>query len=475
MNNLSEKFKLHDKYQLEMKFTYPLDRNRKENTYHVDTYVFFPGSLVTPTSYPKESFYADLQEYIRLKTPAVLLQVMTAGENSPLCKLETSMRNLFEHPDDPDASASYKDRLKMFCSIMKSALRDEESFLERSISSLQFRTLAENYLNHTGEILKQFRHLRLIVENPAVRETDLELFRLVDEFLSITANKYRYKFWNFLTVQPAESWTEELKKQIVNVLRDEIAHRRKEQYPSIPTPDSDNENLIYRESSLKKCMASVLFLKTTVRRDGVLVENLFFGIAAGIAMTFATLVTRLKDLLKNYFQTKIRRYLYDFKTEIRSGLGREVGVCKEGFSFVEETNVDRNILKIRHRNHLTDFAETGFGESVILARKHVAISTANCANLFADFKVDGIVDIMRFNIRKFLWRMDNPERIVFLPDEKGDVVRLKGKRVYHMNIIIRYGMEGREDSYARYRIVLSRNGIKRIDTFPIQTSVNGAV
>ena len=28
METLSETFKLHDKYQLEMKFTYPLDRER---------------------------------------------------------------------------------------------------------------------------------------------------------------------------------------------------------------------------------------------------------------------------------------------------------------------------------------------------------------------------------------------------------------------------------------------------------------
>ena len=60
METLSETFKLHDKYQLEMKFTYPLDRKRGVNAYHVDTYLFFPGSLgLSPASYTKADFHGS--------------------------------------------------------------------------------------------------------------------------------------------------------------------------------------------------------------------------------------------------------------------------------------------------------------------------------------------------------------------------------------------------------------------------------
>ncbi len=503
METLSETFKLHDKYQLEMKFTYPFDRTRKLNSYHVDTYLFFPSSLgLSPASYTKADFYADMQEYIRLKTPVVLLRGMMKGEDSPFCKLEQAMRSLAEQPEERARKDLYTERLKMFCSIMRSALRDEEQFLERSVRSINFKTLIEKYLDSSETILKEFRGLRMIVELPGISAVTVEFFNRVDEFLSITANKYRYKLWNFLNTENPDGWNEEIKGRLVTVIREEIAYRQACGYPSIPDPDGDNEELIYRESSLKKVMASVLFLKTTTRRDGVFLENLVFGIAAGIAMTFATVITfltqhllfselstlfflivvvsyvgkdRIKDCLKGFLQARVRRFLYDFKTEIRSGLGKKVGSCKESVAFVNELRVDPQILKVRHREYMAEMVNGGFGESVILARKHVTLSSWNCRNLFVDFKVDGIVDIMRLNVRKFLWKMDNPLREVFLPDEQGGIRMVRGKRVYHINIIIKYGMEGREDSYARYRIVLSRNGIKRIDTFPIVTSLNGVI
>lgn len=84
LDTLDESFKLHDKYQLEMKFTYPLNPDSMLNSYHVDTYIFLPNSLgITPLTYSKEDFYADLQEYIRLKTPAVLLRGMNARGGGP--------------------------------------------------------------------------------------------------------------------------------------------------------------------------------------------------------------------------------------------------------------------------------------------------------------------------------------------------------------------------------------------------------
>ena len=179
---------------------------------------------------------------------------------------------------------------------------------------------------------------------------------------------------------------------------------------------------------------------------------------------------------ENEIQTKMRRYLYDYKTKIQSGFGKEVGVCREGFLFVREDRVDPRILKIRNRDTFSLLANEGLGETVLLARKHVSIFSKNCKNLFADFKVDGIVDIMRLNIRRFLWKMDNPAKELFLPDDDGETIRrITGKRLYHVNIVIRYGMLGREDRYTRYRIILGRNGIRQIVKFPEVTLVDQKV
>ena len=69
--------------------------------------------------------------------------------------------------------------------------------------------------------------------------------------------------------------------------------------------------------------------------------------------------------------------------------------------------------------------------------------------------------------------MDNPVKKIFLPDGEGKVMTIDAKRVYHVNIVVRYGMKGLSDSYVKFRIVLSRNGIKRINIFPVITRETG--
>ena len=113
------------------------------------------------------------------------------------------------------------------------------------------------------------------------------------------------------------------------------------------------------------------------------------------------------------------------------------------------------------------------GEQVILARKQVVVNSAAFNDLIRGYQVDGLVDIMRFNFSRFLRHMDNPVKKIFLPDGNGGITTANAKRVYHVNIIVRYGMKGQSDSYIRFRIVLSRNGIKRINIFPVVTRESG--
>ena len=98
MKNFAEQFKLHDKYQVEMKFTYPASRDAQVNEYTVDTFFFLPTNLgINSETYRKEEFFSDLHEYIRLKTPSVPITGMT-GADSPLEKLEQTF---------PDMTAKY--------------------------------------------------------------------------------------------------------------------------------------------------------------------------------------------------------------------------------------------------------------------------------------------------------------------------------------------------------------------------------
>ena len=64
-------------------------------------------------------------------------------------------------------------------------------------------------------------------------------------------------------------------------------------------------------------------------------------------------------------------------------------------------------------------------------------------------------------VRKLLEKMDNPTKLLYMP-ESDDIITIKGKHVYHVNMIIKYGMFGHEDVFRRFRIIVSRSGIKKI-------------
>ncbi len=489
MYKFSESFTQHDKYQLELKFNYPASEKQKLNAYSVDAYIFLPNSLdVNSSTYTQTDFYTDVRDYIRLKTPALRLSEIGAGDASPLALLAAGIRELADNA--PGGLDHYTKRLKMFSSIMKSSLRDEAEEVVTQLTAASGKNTFRQYLADADAILHRFRLLEkqlLAAEPPAAA---VELFHHADEFLSININKHRYQLWFALKDSPL-AWKSDAQKKLVALCRGEIAYRKHRRYPSVPAVEGDNEELVYREGVLKKAMASVLFLNTATRKDGVLLENMIFGFAAGLAMTFAALIAyftrdilmrefsivvllvlvlaymgkdRIKELSKAYLYQKARRFMYDYKIKMYDASGREVGECREGFRFIRENEVPEVVTKIRHREYLSRLENGCFGEQVMLSRRRVKLKAEVRREFAGDFEIEGIVDIMRLNVRKFLTKMDNPERPVFVPDEERDTVHVvRGKRVYHVNIVMHYSMEGHEDRYTRYRLILSRNGIKGIN------------
>lgn len=482
-------FSRHDKYQLETVFTYPFRPEDKRTEYYIDTYFFVPENLgINRQSYSNEVFYNNAQRYLRFKTPRFGLKGILVKDDSPLKRLEQMIKALAA-----DGSAAnvkeYGDSLKIFCSIMKSAIRDENQLLESVLKHKKFDLALASYQRKLDEILRRFRKLSALLATPHVTERERLLFRYADEFLSLNANKYRGALWQKIDAAGELPHTKKSKEILYREMADEIDYRRRMKYPTIQQPDGDNEDFLYRESTLKKLMASVLFLKASCRKDGVLLENIMFCIAAGIAMAFVTSIAffwrgmlfndfsiwffmvwviaymgkdRIKELLRAYFQVKIKRFVYDYKTVIFNELDEEMGYCKESMDFVAEHRIDPWVRKLRSRSLLSDLENTGYPEEIILYRKLVSLNNPADKKLLKDFEVAGIVDIMRFDVRKFLEKMDNPTKEIYIPDKPPVIRPMKAKRVYHVNVIIKYSMAGEKDLYRRYRLILSRNGICRI-------------
>ena len=66
-------------------------------------------------------------------------------------------------------------------------------------------------------------------------------------------------------------------------------HKKNMSYPELREDDPGQNRLyLHRFSVLKKYIESVLYLRAPKKRDGVLVEQIYLSIAAGIAMVVAT-------------------------------------------------------------------------------------------------------------------------------------------------------------------------------------------
>lgn len=478
MKNISVKLSRHDQFQLEAKIIYPLIHGQKMCDYSVDMFFFLPRNLaVNSATFGSREFYNDFSEYVRFKTPSMRLAALVAPSNSVIRKLKVSASGL------PESGTEFERYLKMFCSIARSAMRDDALLIKTAPQEEQDGLLA-SYIDDISRLLAIFRDFRK-------QAADNGLYPLVDEYLSIISCNYLFGIWSFFEKNGFAGCSEENRRRIVELTRDETVHRRDSGYPSVPDACRDNSELLYRESVLKKAMAGILFLNVSTRKDGVWLENLFMGLAAAVAMIFVTAVAflwqgfkyeefsisffivwvvaymfkdRIKFILQNYCTSKRSRYSYDYRQKVFDGLGNKVGVLHEGFRYCDARDLDEAILKVRNRTMLSLLENGSLEENVLVYRKKIELSGDACKDIFQEFNIDGVVNIYRLNIRHWLNKMDNPVKNIFHSD--GENIRsLQAKRDYHVNIVMKFSKKGSVSKYVRCRMVLCRTGIRKLEMF----------
>jgi len=487
---IQDTIQIHDKYQFEIKLGYNFSNVKKTAVYDVDTYLFFPNNLgINRYSYTRKSFYKDIQTYVRLKTPTVLLENMAKGKTSPLGKLENSIRQVTSDSSAQTVS-DYECQMKLFGCILKSALRDHVLFVSQREHDGDIRDLLERYLAGVTEITRKFRELRSLLNVPTVDNAVFSLFLFGDEYISITAEAYSFELLEELKRMGYSDQTA-FAKRLVAFIKSEITYRSDNSYPSIPATDTSNEEFLFRASVLKKFMGRVLFLDTRFQQEGEFLEQLAFTLAAGLAMVFATAAAffaqfrftsfsmpffavlvvsymgkdRIKDFIKSYLGGKVKSRLFDHKRKIFFNAKEKFGWCKESFSFVKGEDLPERIEKIRAKDHITEIENDWVGETVVLYKKRIKLFSSRIENIYHDHPVNSMNDIVRLNVFKFLSKMDNPEKTVYVCDGDG-YRKVKGSRVYHVSIIMRYCFNETVE-YRRFRMVLSQNGIKRIEEIAV--------
>ncbi len=506
MREVETRIRIHDRYQLEFKLNYPIEPGERRTRYRFAVYIFVPQSLgINRFTYEPRHFYRDLQNYIRLKTPEMSPKDLCRRPNSPL----KVMQRLLAEGDwrrDPEKARRLVNSFKFLRAILKSAIRDELEEVVRQLPRAQedpqvrARVLQglRGLCDQVQAIVAAYRDAQAQIsweaEQVAVgRETVGLAYRLTDEALSLLVERSFIQALRLLRRLPNEPEVRRTFHHLSECAESELRYRKERGYPSILSVDSRNEEYMFRAAVLKKYTSSVLFLSRAIYREGTTLEHLMYAVAAGISMVFATWVAfyfqqrygnftmpffaalvvgymfkdRIKELGRAAFARLLRRYLFDQRIDVRTLDGQHrLGYVREKVHFVPEAEVPPEVMRARNRQVMTELDNDGQGEQILRYVKEVILYNDAFERLYPDMpRFTGLVDIMRYDIRPYLYKMDNPiQRIVYV--EQGRLVQAKAHRMYTLNLI--FATEERRGGptvYERTRALLSRKGLGRIEVF----------
>jgi hypothetical protein len=500
---------MHDRYQLEFKLEYPIDRRRRRARYTLSMYVFVPQSLgIHRHSYLPADFYRDIQNYIRLKTPTMTLTELEKDPSSPL----NVMRRLLAEGTwrtNRKAANQLINSFKFTRAILKSALRDNLDSLAREIitgekhADIPAKTKEVDALgclcDETQAVVRAYRAARSQLpetedeQDPIVAEVNLA-YRLSDEAISLLVEQGYIRALLLLRRLPSQERNQEISDRLAACAEQESLYRRAMGYQSVIDPESRNEEYMYRASVLKKYTSTVLFLYRAIRREGTALEQTLYALAAGVSMAFATWMAfyfqqrygnftmplfaalvvgymfkdRIKEIGRAVSNRYLQRYLYDHRIDVRTLDGQQrLGYMREKMYFVSEANVPPEVMQARNRQVMTELANDGQGEQIIRYDKEVVLYRRAFDRIYPNMpQFDGLVDIMRYDIRPFLYKMANPiERVLYV--KNGRLRKAKAHRLYAVNFILVYKDKHSKPAviYERTRAMINRKGLQSVELF----------
>ncbi len=472
--NLEEFIRIHDKNQFEIKLEYLMNENKKKTEYNINLYLFLPYNLgINSETYPKKMFYDDFFTYVRLISPKISIEDIKF-RTKHLTKYISKHRMTFEKEFE---KINYETRILM-CAY-RSYLRDFVSDVKRK--KFDIENIKENLEN-----IRSFRKLMPFVHSLKMTISYAKLEHLLAsfcEFSSMVTELHLHQLLNHLRYN-AEF--KEVNEIITSMIKFEVDFKEKNNFTNVSKNDLENERLTFRYSVFKKYFYSILFLDQDRQKSATKLRHFAYAIAAGISMIFTTTVVfvtqkkygnfttsffvalvisymfkdRIKDIFKHYFDMKLVFRTFDFKNKIYDSDKKKLFGCfKERMRMIKKSNLSKEVIKTRLKGSNSHLSTWYLGEEILKYERFIKLKNHNIKNYFKD-KIDGINDIMRFNISNFTKKMDDPKVALYSLDE--DIDGIFGEKVYHVNAVIEFKSEDRNILH-KIRIILTKNGIKRIE------------
>ncbi len=476
LSMISIQAKKHDNFSIEFKLGYNKIEKLGKSDFLVRAWIFIPNSLdINPEIYGKDQFYRDLKSNVRLITPVFSTDDLAQATSIPFLLLESAKQNFIEHPDKKH-SDDYEYHIKMFSAIFKSSIRNRiyEIFRNTTQKGRDYDILM--FIKETRLITSRFRKIINEIKVRNISEYISARSEYADEFISAILEDKSLRLLDI-----CQSSKIQLSEYILEI----NSYRKSKQYCIINDDPVNNRNTVFRIGMLKKYIESDLYVGLDKKRDGFAAEQLYYSIAAGVAMVFATgvawatqvkygnittplfivlvisymLKDRIKDLMRYFFSRKFVSRYFDKKASVSTGK-IIVGNIKEGVDFIPYDRVTPDIIKMRNSSSTIDDESRIFEEKILLYKKHITIYNKK---LLRDnrYPLSGLNEIMRLHLVRFTQKMDNPEISAEYMLQNGNLLNTHIEKLYYLNIIFELESHN-QNLFKHFRIAMTRNGIIKI-------------
>jgi hypothetical protein len=488
---IQDSVKIHDNFSLEIKSIYESISEKKKTTYNTLTYLFIPNGLnINDQTYPKSKFYNDVKVYVRYNASEYTLDEILNLKTGPLHQLIKISKKISSEKVSKKNKLEFESRVKILGTILNNTLKKAISFLkEKGIADT---AISIAYFKNIKSILVIYRNLVANIEQLKIDEELKNTIKYGDEYISNITNYYLIVLLDYYKLKNAEK---EILKEIIGFIKEEQAYRKKQNFDITNAEDYFDETLLHKRSQLKKFIEGVLFLNRDIRKDGALFEQSVFAAAAGLAMVFSTGIAfyyqqvygnftlpffialvvgymfkdRIKASIGLLFVSKASSFFYNFKIKIKDSSTNLIGVIKENFTFVPFDKLGPKVKKHRLKERFIAADYNFLGEQIIEYKEKIIIYPKKFGEEISDNRLNSIVDITRINLYRFTTQMDDPKKEYSIL-KKGKIINRVGNRIYHINLIQKlYSEKGIE--FKRYRVIMTRKGIKRIEKIELDQLV----
>jgi len=489
--------KIHDKFQVELKLEY-LPGGRPAR-YKVRSWLFVPQQLgVSPRTYAREDWYRDARSFLRYKTPCEALPELADFSATACKRLQEKVQAAVRGGGAP-AAVELRREVRLFGCVVKAALRDAAYAWRKERGSKE----ALELMREGARLLKRYRDLVRPLGAGKVPAEAREACRIIDTFLSGLLEQHALELLEDAeeSAKSQKRGSKQGKKERVRVRRlarfvlalvTTEAQRRQKSDLLRSGRDGWDPGRLERRSVLKKFAESILYLPVVLRQDGALKEQLWFAVAAGVAMAFATLAAvwvnfnpgqmtlpalfvvivsymfkdRIKDWLRAWFATRQRRRGFDYIREVRDESGETVATVHEkAWWLASMDEVPEPVRRERGQDPDGRLEGSGLEERVLGSQREIAVDGARLGKASHRLPVLGLTEIFRLHIRSFTRGTDDPAKRLWILDREGRPRHRKVLRLYSLHWILE--LEGPDGLTRRaFRLGFNRKGLKYVVSLP---------